>query len=111
MPSVLVNSVSEADFRRILAESDAPVLADFYADWCPPCRALAPTIDRIAEHYEGRVRVVKVNVDDARTLSGELGISSIPTLILFERGGESERIVGLAGEGRIREILDGALDR
>lgn len=109
MHTTFVNTVSETDFRRILEESDAPVLADFYADWCPPCRALAPTIDRIAEKYEGRVRVIKVNIDDAKALASKLSISSIPTLIYFQNGAERERSVGISSEDAIADVLDGLL--
>ncbi len=82
-------------FEGEVLGADLPVLVDFWATWCPPCRALAPTIDKIAQQYEGRIKVVKVDTDRAPDLSATYGVRSIPTVILFRGGKEEARWVGL----------------
>jgi thioredoxin 1 len=83
------------------------VLADFYAEWCRPCHMLAPTVAEIAQDYSGRIRVVKVNVDEAMNTAARLGIRGIPTLILFKDGQQVDRpIVGAVPREQITEVLD-----
>ena len=81
-------------FDRTIAETDVPVLVDFYADWCGPCRALAPVIDRVAKAYMGRVRVAKLDIDASSKLTSAYDIRSIPTLVVFKNGRAVARIVG-----------------
>jgi thioredoxin 1 len=90
-----VPDVNEAQFRAQVVGSSVPVVVDFYATWCPPCKMLAPILDRLAEDFDGRVRFVKVNVDEEAGLAGAYGISGVPTLKLFNGGQVRETIVGL----------------
>ena len=89
-----------------IIRGDKPVLVDFWAAWCAPCRMLAPTVESVAEKYAGSARVVKLNVDDNPSVSQRYGIKGIPTLILFKNGKEEERIVGATSEAAISRILD-----
>ncbi len=82
-------------FFELVRTSEMPVLVDFWAEWCMPCRMLAPTIDEIAADYAGRVKVVKVNAEEEPELSGKYGIQGVPTLIFFRGGQEADRAVGL----------------
>lgn len=90
--------VSQDDFDRTVLESEAPVLVDFYADWCQPCRMLAPLLDRIAAAEEGRLLVAKVDTDASQEVAGRYGIRSIPTVILFSKGVETGRSIGIEPE-------------
>ena len=87
-------AVSTADFDREVLESEIPVLVDFWAVWCGPCRMIAPTVDAVAEEYAGRAKVVKLNVDDRPDIAGRYGIQSIPTLVLFKGGQPVDRLMG-----------------
>ncbi len=86
--------ISEEDFDRSVRQASVPVLVDFYADWCAPCRMMAPLMDQIAGEHVGRVLVVKVDTDRAPSVAGALGIQSIPTVILFSHGREVRRSIG-----------------
>ncbi len=101
--------VGEEEFDRALADHGTPVLVDFYADWCGPCRTLAPTIAKIADEYAGRARVLKVNVDDEKALAQRYGISSIPTIIVFVRGEPFSRM-GSEPLESYRKVLDSAIE-
>ena len=96
-----VKEVTDNSFEREVLQANQPVLVDFWAEWCGPCRILAPTIDRIADEHSSLVSVVKLNVDDNPTTAATYGIKGIPTLILFVEGKEVERIVGAAGKDTI----------
>jgi len=86
--------VEESNFETEVITSSEPVLVDFYADWCGPCRAVAPVVEELSEEYAGRLKVAKLDVDQNEALSMRYGVQSIPTLILFANGQEAERIVG-----------------
>ena len=101
-----VNDVSDSSFEADVLKSDRPVLVDFWAAWCAPCRMLAPTVDAVAEKYAGRARVVKVNVDFNPNVSQKYGIKGIPTLILFKGGKEEERVVGATSKEAISRMID-----
>jgi thioredoxin 1 len=105
--SELVNEVNDANFETEVLKSSQPVLVDFWAAWCQPCRALEPTVESIAEKYKGKAKVVKLNVDENRVASSS-GIKGIPTLILFRDGEEIERIVGVPPNAKefISQVLD-----
>jgi thioredoxin 2 len=96
--------VDQADFSRTVLEAEAPVLVDFYADWCGPCKMVAPVVDELASANVGKLLVAKVDSDRAPDLSVQLGIRGIPTLILFQGGAELERVVGFDARG-IREMV------
>lgn len=98
--------VSEEDFQKTVLEAEVPVLVDFYADWCGPCKMVAPILDEIAGEHQGRLLVVKVDTDHAQETASRYGIRGVPTLILFRGGEESERSVGLEPE-RLREMARG----
>ncbi len=100
--------VSGEDFDRTVLGSGAPVLVDFYADWCAPCKYVAPLMDELAQTHEGKLLVVKVDTDQAPDLSQKWGIRSIPTLILFKEGEEVGRSVGFEPE-KVRTMADEAV--
>ncbi len=100
--------VAQEDFARTVLGSDVPVLVDFYADWCAPCKYVAPLIDEIAQSHEGKLLVVKIDTDQAPDLSQKMGIRSIPTLILFTGGDEVDRSVGFEPE-KVRAMADDAV--
>ena len=100
-----VTSVTDSTFEKDVLQSSKPVLVDFWAEWCAPCRMLAPTIDAIAEHFGEDATVVKVNVDDNTATAQRYGIKGIPTLILFRDGKEMERVVGATGKESISKMV------
>jgi thioredoxin 2 len=100
--------VAQEDFGRTVLQASAPVLVDFYADWCAPCKMVAPLMDEIAYQNIGRILVAKVDTDRAPEVAMKYGIRSIPTLILFRDGEEVERSVGFEPE-RVRALVDDAV--
>jgi thioredoxin 1 len=101
-----VKETSDSSFESDVLKSDQPVLVDFWAAWCAPCRMLAPTVEAVAEKYAGNARVMKLNVDDNPSVSQRFGIKGIPTLILFKNGREEERVVGATSENAISRMID-----
>lgn len=99
----------DASFDEDVLKSDTPVLVDFWAPWCGPCRMLAPTVDAIAEEYEGKVKVGKVNTDENPQIATQHQINSIPTLMIFKGGEVVERLVGALPKEKITEKLDAHL--
>jgi len=103
-----VTEVTDADFEAQVLQSDQPVLVDFWAPWCGPCRMIAPMIDELASENGDSLKVVKVNVDDSQQTAGGLGVSSIPTLMIFKGGEAVERFVGAQPKERIQQAIDEA---
>ena len=101
-----VTEVTDGSFEKEVLQSGKPVLVDFWAAWCAPCRMFEPTVDAIAEQYAANARVVKVNVDDNPSISQRFGIKGIPTLILFKGGKEEERVVGATSKEAISRMID-----
>ena len=101
-----VNEVSDSSFEKDVLQSEQPVLVDFCAAWCAPCRMLSPTVDAVAEKYAGSARVVKLNVDENPSISQRYGIKGIPTLIVFKNGKEEERVVGAVSKEAISRMLE-----
>src|ERR1043166_3694015 len=101
-----VKEVSDASFESDVLNSNRPVLVDFWAQGCAPCRMLAPTVEAVAEKYAGSATVVKLNVDDNPAVSQRYGIKGIPTLILFKNGKEEERVVGATSKEAISRMID-----
>lgn len=104
-----VMEVTDASFESEVLGSDVPVLVDFWASWCAPCRMLAPTIDDLAKDYEGKAKVVKLNVDDNSETSFKYNIKGIPTLLLFKEGMIKDQIVGAASKDQIARMIDAQL--
>lgn len=100
---------TDQNFQQEVIDSDKPVLVDFWAEWCMPCRMLAPTIEKLAKEYDGRVKVGKLDTDANRDVSIKYGISAIPTVILFKGGEVAQKFVGLRNERDFKEALDAAL--
>ncbi len=105
-----VPHVEQSNFEREVLQADRPVLVDFYADWCGPCRALSPIIEEVAQELAGRLKVAKLNVDENEALSLQCGVQAIPTLILFVRGEEVERLVGSLPKAQLLQTLEPYLD-
>ncbi len=97
---------NDENFEAEVIESDVPVLVDFWAEWCGPCVMLAPTIDELADEYEGRVKVGKLDVDKSQAIAGKFGVQNIPTVILFDKGEPVERIVGQRAKREFKAVLD-----
>lgn len=98
------------EFNRYVVQAKMPCLADFYSNGCPPCRRLAPTIEKLAEKYRGRAVICKINTDAAPQLARQFGIRSIPAVLFFANGQESQRIIGLKPQTAYEAILDQALE-
>ncbi|MBX0327290.1 thioredoxin [Oscillochloris sp. ZM17-4] len=101
--------ITDSEFEMKVLKSTQPVVVDFWAPWCGPCRAIAPTLDKLAGEYDGKLTVAKVNTDEEIRWAGQLGIQGIPTLIIFKDGKEFKRLVGSRSEGAYREAFDSAL--
>jgi thioredoxin 1 len=102
--------VTDANFRQEVLESPIPVLIDFWAEWCAPCRVLAPTVETIAKEYQGKIKVAKMNVDDSPNTPSLYAIRGIPTLILFKNGEEKDRIIGVTSKENIARMIDAHLE-
>ena len=108
MANEAVRHLKDSEFRAFLEEKSV-ALVDFWASWCGPCRMVGPTIEQLAQEYEGRASVGKVNVDEEGGLAGDFGVMSIPTVVLFKDGKEVERLVGVRTIEEYKAIIDAHL--
>ena len=106
MASTAIMEVTAANFDQEVLKSDQPVLIDFWAVWCGPCKALSPIVDQVAESYSGKVKVAKMNVDQNPGTPGRYGIRGIPTLLIFKGGQVKEQIVGYVPRETIEKAID-----
>jgi len=97
--------VDDANFKQEVLESDIPVLVDFWAEWCAPCRMVAPAIEEIAKEYDGKLKVCKLNVDEASATASKYGIMSIPTLAVFKNGQVVDKLIGVVPKPQIEEKI------
>lgn len=104
MAGDIVN-IDDLQFKKEVLESDKPVLVDFWATWCAPCRAIAPVLEDLATQYKGKVKVAKVNIDDNQDTPQQYGIRSIPTLLLFKGGKVVEQIIGAVPKAKLEDAL------
>ncbi|HEX9263476.1 MAG TPA: thioredoxin [Candidatus Binatia bacterium] len=101
-----INEVNDDNFAQAVLQSDRPVLVDFWAEWCGPCRTLAPTVEAVATDWADRARVVKLNVDQSPLMTERYGVRAIPTLILFKDGEEIARLLGAVSKIEIARKID-----
>jgi thioredoxin 1 len=107
--SDLITHVSDAAFEQEVLKSDTPVLLDFWAEWCGPCKAIAPVLDELAKQYEGKLRVVKINIDQNQQTPRTYGVRGIPTLMVFKNGKVEATQIGAVGKGQLTQMIDKAL--
>lgn len=104
-----IAEVSDATFQNEVLESEVPVLVDFWAPWCGPCRAIAPVLEELSGEYAGRAKIVKLNVDDHQTIAANYGVRSIPNLIVFKNGAVANQIIGAVAKAKLTDALDDAV--
>lgn len=105
MASAKVKHLTDQDFESTIA-AGGPVLVDFWAEWCGPCRRIGPIVDELAEEYDGRLTVTKINIDEHQGAANQLGVQSIPTLMIFKGGQVAERIVGAVPKETLVEAIN-----
>lgn len=104
-----VMHVGDADFDAAVLQSSEPVLVDFWAEWCGPCKMIAPALDELATAYDGKARIVKVNVDHNRATAMKYHVRSIPMLLLFKDGQVQDTLIGAVGKAQLSQMIDKAL--
>ncbi|MEZ5607170.1 MAG: thioredoxin TrxA [Burkholderiaceae bacterium] len=106
MASELIKHVSDTSFEADVLKAEQPVLVDFWAEWCGPCKAIAPTLDELAGTYNGKLTIAKVNVDDNRNIPAKYGIRGIPTLMVFKNGQLAATKVGALSKAQLAQFID-----
>ncbi len=102
----MAQAVNDSNFDAVVTASDQPVVVDFWATWCGPCRMISPIVDQMAEKYAGRVSVVKCNVDDSTDIPVKFGIRNIPTLLFFKNGEVVDRVVGAVPQAELEKKIE-----
>ncbi len=106
MASENIQTLTDSNFDSLVAKSSTPVLVDFWAEWCGPCRRLTPTVEALAKELSGKVTIVKMNVDDNPVIPSKFSIRGIPTLLLFKGGRVVESVVGLVGKEDLKKLIE-----
>ncbi len=109
MASDFVKTATDANFEAEVLKSNIPVLIDFWAEWCGPCRAIAPTVEALAQEYQGKVAVFKMNVDENPNTPVQFGIRSIPTLILIKGGQKVDQVIGAVPKSALEQMIQKSL--
>lgn len=104
-----VSSIGESDFKTYVLESEVPVVVDFWAPWCSPCRMVSPIVEELSQEYGEKVRFAKLNIDDNEDITVQFGIQSIPALVIFSEGREVNRLVGFAPKEQLKRQIDRSL--
>ena len=106
MASPLISALTSDNFEKEVLQATTPVLVDFWAEWCGPCKMIAPLLDELADEYQGKVKIGKVNIDDQQALATKYGIRAIPTLLLINKGQVAEQMVGAKSKRDLKASLD-----
>ena len=106
MASPLIITLTKDNFAQQVLQSPVPILVDFWAEWCGPCKMIAPLLDELADEYDGKAKIGKVNIDEYQSLAAEYGVRAIPTLLLFNKGQVADQIVGARSKRDFKTSLD-----
>ena len=98
--------INKENFEEEVLKSTIPVVIDFWAEWCPPCKMLLPLLEQLADEYAGKIKILKVNVDDDSEVAAEYNVTNIPTLVFFKDGTPFEKIVGAVPKQKIKEVIE-----
>ena len=101
-----ITTLTDATFDEVIGSSSKPILVDFWAEWCGPCKMIAPILDELAAEYDGRIKIGKVNIDHDQALAGQYSVRAIPTLLLFKQGQVADQIVGLRSKRDLAASFD-----
>ncbi|MCF7764098.1 MAG: thioredoxin [Verrucomicrobia bacterium] len=106
MAAANIVNITETNFSDEVAKSQIPVLVDFWAEWCGPCKMIAPLLDELASEYDGKAKIAKVNIDEQQSLAVKFGVRAVPTLLIFKGGEVAEQIVGVKSKRDLKASLD-----